>query len=130
MQLNPDCIRDILLEIESVVTFDDFFTYETSTHPSSGLLSRYSPDEILYHIRQCNFHGFLYSVDWVVCGDVTVQDLTPEGHQFLANIRSNTIWNKTKSIAGKIGSYSVDVLSQIAVNVVSEIIKQSMYPAT
>lgn len=124
MQLNPDCIRDILLEIESTVTFDNTFDYDRQNHPTQGLLSNYTPEEIIYHIRQCDLHGFLYHADWNICEDVTIQDLSPSGHQFLCNIRSNTVWTKTKYIAGKIGSFSIDFMAKIASNVVTELVKQ------
>lgn len=52
-----------------------------------------------------------------------VQDLTPTGHKFIENIRQDTIWNNTKSIAAKVGSKSLDAIMQIASNVITELIK-------
>lgn len=52
-----------------------------------------------------------------------LNDLTYDGHQFLADIRSNDIWIKTKSVASKVGSMSVSAIIQIASSVVSSVIK-------
>ena len=45
------------------------------------------------------------------------------GNQFLANIREDTIWSKTKTVAAKIGSKSLDTLIQISSNVITALIK-------
>ena len=126
MKLNPDCVRDILLIIETTTSFDDIFYYEASNHASFTNLKKYSHAETIYHIRQCNLHGFLYAVDWNLEADVSVQDLTPLGHQFLADIRSDNIWTKTKSVSKKVGSASVSALMQIATGVVTQIIKNEL----
>mgnify|MGYP002958432843 FL=1 len=52
-----------------------------------------------------------------------IYDMTYAGHQFLANIRSDNIWKGTKAIASKIGSSSLDAITQIASNVITELIK-------
>lgn len=53
---------------------------------------------------------------------ITISDLSPEGHEFLNNIRDDTNWHKTKEVAGKIGSFSLNMLSQIATNIVTSLI--------
>ena len=52
-----------------------------------------------------------------------VYDLTFAGHQFLANVRSDNIWNGVKSVGLKIGSVSLEALTQIASNVITELVK-------
>lgn len=52
-----------------------------------------------------------------------VNDITYAGHEFLANIRKDSVWTGVKSIAGKVGATSLSALAQIATNVVTELIK-------
>lgn len=122
MKLNPDCIRDILLEIESTSTASKAWVY-SSTSPPIGL-SDYSKDEIGYHARQCSksnlIDGFHIYGD---CDTISISDLTPNGHAFLANIREDTTWNRVKAVSEKIGSRSLDALTQIASNVITDLIK-------
>ncbi|MTW37801.1 DUF2513 domain-containing protein, partial [Streptococcus pneumoniae] len=53
-------------------------------------------------------------------------DLSPEAHEFLANIRQDTKWNKTKSIASKVGSFSLNVLKDISIEVISKVISDQL----
>lgn len=123
MRLNPDCVRGILLSVEETCTFDTTWDYEFGTFESE-YLAEYSHEEILYHIRQCDRSGFFLAVIYADGGDyVSIQDLSPSGHQFLADIRSDTVWNGVKGIAGKVGSTSLSALAQIATNVITALIK-------
>lgn len=128
MKLNPDCIRDVLIATEEKTGYHVNFDYpsEASDAPS---LSKYEDSEIRYHILQCakNHLIELGKGESDLSDNMPIKDLTPKGHQFLADIRSDTIWRKTKEVAGKIGSYSLDVLSQIASSVLAELIK-SQFP--
>ena len=49
-----------------------------------------------------------------------------KGHQFLANIRQDTNWNKVKTVAETVGSKSLDVLSNIASDVIATVAKSAM----
>lgn len=96
MRLNLDCIRDILIAAEEVITFDKPFSYERDD--DSKLSSTYSHDEIIYHIRQAKDSGLITTSDFYDSGEfVYITDLTPEGHEFLANIRTDTVWKSLKS---------------------------------
>ena len=53
-------------------------------------------------------------------------DLTYSGHQFLADIRSDTIWNKTKDTAKTVGTESLHALKDIAVNLVTSTIQNKL----
>lgn len=124
MKLNPDCIRDILLTVESLPNMQHFYRFDKETMPI--LLPNYSIDEVQYHIRQCDLNGYLYQVSHFQNGDYTVCDLTPKGHDFLANIRSDTIWNDVKEISAKVGTKSISALSQIATGVITALIQHQL----
>lgn len=122
MQLNPDCVRDILLSIESVTDYNTVWKYEKGKC-SYDFLSQYSHNEIVYHVTQCeranlitkprvyNAHNF-----------IMISDLTPAGHQFLDFARSSTIWEKVKSTSKKIGVASLSSLLEIGINTIAEFI--------
>ena len=57
MKLNPDCIRDILLEVEEKTDLSHFVEF-TEAEPITGRLARYSSSEIVYHIKQCDLNGY------------------------------------------------------------------------
>ena len=121
--MNPDCVRDILLTVEEHCDFNTEWCYEQN-NPSDERLNKYSNDEVRYHIRQCGYADLLIvEASQYINGDLIVKDLAPAGHKFLENMRQDTIWNNTKSIASKIGSKSLDALVQISSNVITELIK-------
>lgn len=126
MRLNPDCIRDILLYCENVCVPDNgaefdyqsVFTYDNR---------KYSGEELYYHLRQCNLNGFFVNAeDYFLVSEYYVADISPKAHEFLSNIRKDTIWQKTKVTAAKVGSSSLNALCQIASSVVSGIIKSQI----
>ena len=123
MKLNPDCIRDIMLfveercDMESRIDFCEIY---------SVLNDKYEQREIDYHIDQCNQNGFFNKVYSYIDGSRCLDRLTPKGHEFIENIRSATVWAAVKDKAGKIGSFSIDVLTKIAVSVVTHLINSTL----
>ncbi|MFT8610545.1 MAG: DUF2513 domain-containing protein [Liquorilactobacillus nagelii] len=113
MKLDPDCVRDILLSVEKHSTM----TTRTSTKDfdDDGLFGKYDSQKVDYHVRYADEAGLL-NVDWSFDG-YDIRDLSPEGHDFLSNIRKDENWLKTKNIAEKAGSSSLNVLKNIASSV-------------
>lgn len=126
MKLNPDCIRNILLAIEESTDFSHYWEYKINVN-SFDKLSSYTHEEIVYHIRQCEFSNLIYKVHYYDGGkNIIIQDLTPNGHNFLADIRSDNIWNHTKSVASTVGSFSLNALIQISTGVLTQIINKQL----
>jgi len=125
MRLNPDCIRDLLMTIEETTTYYNLFSYDPENNCHERL-KEYSEDEILYHLRQCNETGFLLKCSFTLSGSCHVIDLTPMVHQFLADIRSDNVWNKTKDTAKKVGSSSLDTLMKIASGIITTLISSTL----
>lgn len=128
MKLNPDCIRDILLTVEEECGYNKpWIYYCDGCQPE--LLSHYTSDEISYHIIQCAKSEL---IDGLKCYDsgesLFISDLTPEGHKFIANIRSDNNWNKTKSILKNVGSESLDTIKQVATGVITSLIQAQFLP--
>lgn len=126
MRLNPDCVRAILMSVENATDASHYFEYDKrgNTHE---LLTKYDHNEILYHMYQCNMAELITGFQPFDGGDsVIIGDLTPNGHEFMANIRNDSVWNKTQRVASKIGSGSLRSMVQIACAVVTEIIKAEL----
>lgn len=138
MRLNIDCVRDILLCIErntdyrkSVAFVDEISLKKLS--PTSAihqpdynlvLLQKYDLDNILYHLKYCIKADILELNEQLSnCSVTVISDLTPKGHEFLANIRHKTIFEKTKIIANKIGIESLPAFVKISESTALEIIK-------
>lgn len=123
MKLNNDCIRDILLTLEETCTFDTGFIYQRKSSLAHRL-TRYSHEEIIYHIRQCELSDLILGTTYYDCGDsLSITDLSPTGHEYLANIRSDTVWEKTKKVAAKVGADSQSAMIQISSQIITAIIK-------
>lgn len=126
MRLNPDCIRDLLFSIEEESTSCSIISSKNLSN--SEKLKKYSEEEILYHLQQLNWSGYIIAPNKCRCIDGTflLQDLSPAGHEFISNIRKDTNWNKVKKISKDIGSETLSSLKTIAENVISTAITTSM----
>lgn len=120
MRLKPDCVREILLDVERRSVYGQFVDYVSPK--DFQVFSKYSLNEVLYHIRQCHESGFFMGNTRFLLEGCIIKDLSPAGHEFLANIRKDSNWNKTKEIAQSVGSTSLDVMKDIAAQVISNLI--------
>lgn len=111
MKLNPDCIRSILLTAESKCTFTQVWEYSKSSC-NIPYLAKFSHEEVLYHIRQASESSLIKGVHYYDGGTtVIVHDLTPAGHEFLANIRNQSVWTE---ILKKASDASLPILTALA----------------
>mgnify|MGYP002795127074 CR=1 FL=1 len=84
----------------------------------------YDEDVINYHIKFIYESNLVEKVSYA-SGFIPIRiwDLTPLGHQYAANIRDNTIWNKLKGTISKFASISLPILiqksSEIFLNTIS-----------
>lgn len=124
MKLNPDCVRDVLLYVENNTDLKHFASISPSQIPDE--LSNYPADEVMYHIKQAELSALIDVPSWYLDGGCLIKYLLPEGHQFLANIREDNNWNKTKDIAKSVGSNSLDAIKQIATGVITALIQAKL----
>ena len=127
MKLNLDCCRDILLTIESQTERTDINFYDFLQ-----LLPQYSEFEIEYCLEK------LYEANYIhlICESfnnssselliICVEDLTFQGHEFLENIRSKNVWDKTKNICGNIGSFSLELIKTVASDILIDIVNKKL----
>ena len=124
MKLNPDCIRDILFYVEKNTDLKHHVLITAELAEKE--FPSYSPDEVFYHVRQCELSGFFQNASRDLDGDFHIPYLSPYGHQFISDIRSDSVWSHVKSLSQKIGSNSLSALIQISSGVITQLIKSQL----
>lgn len=148
MKINYDLVRDILLCVETNTTFNEslyfvnipasrlckFTEEELKTLYSIPdcqykLSTRYSDEELFYHIFYCASAGLITvgsNKSDVLC---RIDDLTPTGHELLANIRNGTIFEKAKAIVAKVGVGSLAEFGKVAAQLTALHLKELLQHA-
>lgn len=104
MKLNPDCVRDVLLLLESETDGIKYISYKFDVierKTDCPLIAKYSFKELYYHFKQCEASGFFGNCIESTDVTISVLDLSPKAHEFLADIREMHIWNKVKNTAAQ-----------------------------
>ncbi|WP_277934370.1 DUF2513 domain-containing protein [Parablautia intestinalis] len=122
MRIDNECIRDILFTVEENSFYRDpcCITDECRDYPN---LQKYENDQLSYHLRYLEMKGLLFVP---YSHFVNCYDLTPDGHEFLANIRDDNNWKKIKSISSNIGFASLKIISSIAEGVATAAINYNL----
>ncbi|MGI2294179.1 DUF2513 domain-containing protein [Paenibacillus sp. GXUN7292] len=116
MKLNHDCVRDILLTIESELDVDGFMlSTKLQEHDN---LAKYSYKEILYCSIRLREAGFIETIGTDITSSVgrilKIRGLTYDGHLFLDNVRDNSRWSKVKETAKSSGVVAINLLAALA----------------
>lgn len=129
MKLNPECIRDILSAIESIVD-DANQTYTCTIEGLQGQnpsLDKYPDNVIFYHFQQICLSGYLYNGK-VLTGQISFMDLSPDGHEFLNKLRTPAVLNVVKNFIGITGSASIQQMATIATDALLTLLPDLMKP--
>ena len=120
MKFNQECVRDILLYLEENLTINNSIAFPSDIKES--LLLKYSKDDLLYTVKillnkklilgddNFNYATGMYTAN--------IESLSFDGHSFLDNIRDNQVWSKSKKILSAFKSVSIEIISQVATNVI------------
>lgn len=124
MELNKDCIRDVLLQCEKQLEMtDDGVMEPLNLEVLKKSLHNYTDATIKYTVKHLGEAGLLDArIDnamGITVLDFYIFDITYSGHELLNNIKSNDNWNKIKNIASKIGTSSLNGLSKIAISIIT-----------
>lgn len=128
MQLNLNCVRDILVAVEGKPLGAQW----TLTQLQSAV-PEYTEDDVVYTCLKLQEGGFLEvattkSLRNPVPIILRIRELTFAGHEFLADIKSDTTWNKVLNSAKKAGVSSLKSLMQIAQAVAAAAISSALLP--
>lgn len=120
LKLNKDLIRLLLLDLESQESNSSFGSKEIEEFSERNNVL---VDETLYVIARLIEAGYIVG-DIKYASDQPyfyyISTITYQGHEFLDSIRDPKIWTDTKKAASTFGSVSLDILSQIATNLISK----------
>lgn len=112
MKRDMDLIRKILLNIEG---------QPSGWAPNTLTIDDYDENQVDYHVLIMIEAGLLVGFETNTMSSPSPagvsRRMTWEGHDFLDACRDETRWNKAKSIVGKIGGASIEVLKQVLTDV-------------
>ncbi len=126
MNLNIDCIRDVLIYCADNInvektTVGKWNLKYVSLHSlyQSDLKDNYSEKEIMYSVSKLYECGFIEIRNRVPKQSIYMEschivDVTFRGHQFLESIKEPSSWEKTKSIAKSVGNYTLNFIEDTA----------------
>ena len=126
MKLNIDCIREILFYLEENLSISDTLEFlSIDLQEISSALTSYSTNELVNTLIVLDEADYI-KIDIFYADDhidfLSVSRITFTGYQFIENIRSDTIWKKVKTIGTNVGSFSLNTVSQIAINAINALI--------
>ncbi|MFJ5565239.1 DUF2513 domain-containing protein [Lysinibacillus xylanilyticus] len=114
MKLNHDLIRDLLLAIEEISNGHTNFDIE---YLAQEHLPQYGVEEVEYHNRQLAQAGLIKVANK---NSQYVIDLTWNGHQYIASIREQSVWNNTKKLVQPFGVVTLDLIKDVATKFVAK----------
>lgn len=128
MKRDLDLLREILLQVEA----STFSSLPGATDWNTFKSDAASYQILRHHTQLLLERGFLRESSVILNapdsnGRPTTQFLpdamTDQGHDFLESVRDPELWRKTKSGAEKLGSFSLDLVKQIALGLIKTKLK-------
>ncbi|HGM1460492.1 hypothetical protein C4203_01380 [Clostridioides difficile] len=112
IRINQECIRDILLFVESRIT------PSVSSTDIEELIENlpYSEEIISYHVDLISQSKLIEVILYADDIAVDIPDLSPLGRQYLDAIRDDTKWNKLKSSFSSFLSMSIPMALEFALS--------------
>lgn len=138
MQINEDCIRDILDYIIKNIDYkkekDKLYVIEVSLlqlYKDESLSRKYEEKDIMYAVLKLLEIHFIkvsdiYPINKSVIKRCRICEVTYAGHKFYSAIQPEPIWEKTKSIIGKVGNHTLSFIESVAHDVAVETAKEAI----
>lgn len=121
MKLNHDCVRHLLLEIESNKKLGEALS--EYNFKDNIVFEKYDFDTVMYTLLKLKEAGYInVKLTWS-SGKIhawIINDITWSGHEFLDNIRDDKTWKYVKDVAKKSSSISVSLLGKLAFKYLSD----------
>ena len=129
MEMNIDCIRDILSFIVDTQTIDDNLTIvpiQVNDIYDGEKLKNYSKQEIFYSLTLLKEGGYILCTSSSYSNVVVLFEvirITYKGHTFYESIREQTVWEQAKSAAKQVGNHTLEFIESIAHDIAVEGVK-------
>ena len=129
MKLNYDCVRDMLLALEELLTINEDLCHEyVPIDKLFEVLNKYDRKEVLYTFLKLGEAGYICIERRFYFGG-EVHALTYHGHEFIESVRDNEMWESVKSILSSVGAISLPLILEtakgLAINALAGVIKIS-----
>lgn len=121
MNLNYDCVRDLLLVMENHIYFKDDLEYRWLFFDKvCELLPSYTKKDIAYATLR------LQEADYIIVSidnsdnrfsGASYRSITFKGHQYLDSVRNPKLWTKIKE---KAGSFSFSIIMKMSEKMIIE----------
>lgn len=127
MKLNQDCVRQVLLDIESNLDVPpQFQDYKNVISPKT--FDKYGDDDVVYSLLKLKEAGYIDAEETYASNQLywfNISSITWDGHKFLDNVRDPKAWKMAKSALSHLESVSIDLVSQTASAVISNLISKN-----
>jgi len=118
MKRDMNLVRAVLLEVEKLPHDYGFHDIE---------VEGYAPEEVTYHVRLLHEARLIEAIDLSTMSGVSWKSkrLTYQGHEFLDAARSDTVWEKAKSlVVATTGALTLEGVKAALPEVVKKLIGQ------
>lgn len=137
MRLNYDCVRDVLLVLEELLTIEydeDSESFELNTVDINEVYdslsdTNYTIEDVLYAVKNLDEADFISaSIDYGdgCITDCIIDNITYEGNEFINKIRPIDMWSKIRNGFIKVGSVSLPIISEIATSLTTSFISSRL----
>ena len=137
MQINLDCLKDVLLYCVNNIDYEEvgnswntkcvnlFMMYEAAA------LSQYDKKDIMRSVLKLKESGFIkistcFPDNKPYLERCSIEDVTIRGYQFIESVKEPSVWEKTKSIANKFGNHTLKFVEEVAHDIAVESAKQAV----
>ena len=126
MKLNIDCVRDILLAVES-----KDFGHQLTLDSLHTQIPQYTLDEVEYaclKLDEANMLDVTYinTIGRTTPAVARINELTYQGHEFLNDIRAEDNWQKLSSALKQGGSASLKAIANVALELGTSALKSKL----
>jgi hypothetical protein len=90
----------------------------------------HAPDEIEYHLQMLVEQGFVERPRSGAMQGIMFKKLTWGGHDYLDAVRDPKVWHKTKDATDKVGSWTFEIVKELAKAVIKGELQKMGIPLT
>lgn len=124
MKRDMDVIRSLLMRLENLNS-NSHRILLISGADSELAIPEVSPDTIDYHLALLRERGLIEPQEGgTLDGGIYFRRLTWEGHDFVDAVRDDDIWHKTRHGALAAGSWTFDIVKELAKGFIKKQIEQ------
>lgn len=131
MRLNYHCLRDVLLAVEDHEYIDPELNLYDLWH--NDLLDL--PQLSIYDKQDITYAAIIAIESELILGQFKTENdeisylfikrLTAKGHNFVENIRPESVWDTICSFGEDLGTLSIDMISDMAPKIISSLLAQN-----